>query len=274
MRRDVLNLREFYASPLGKAARTMIAAKAAEAWGDARGLDVLGLGYSTPYLDPLRPTARRCVACMPAAQGVEVWPAEGGAASCLGHETALPFRNALFDRVLLVHALEESDDPLKVLQEVWRVLAPSGRVMIVAANRRGPWSNAETTPFGHGRPYTRRQLEALVREAELEPTAWSRALYTPPWGWAARWADGLEQAGAWAWPMLSGVILLEAVKQTFAVRPRGLGAPARVFVPGALRPQPVARLPKSEAPSTAPRVALLWTGLEPHRNEQTIEPVA
>jgi SAM-dependent methyltransferase len=249
MRRDVLNLREFYASPLGKAARTMIAAKTLEVWGDARGLDVLGLGYATPYLEPMRASARRAVACMPAAQGVEVWPADGGTSSCLSHEGALPFRNALFDRVLLVHSLEESDDPLAVMQEVWRVLAPAGRVIVVTANRRGPWSNAETTPFGHGRPYTRRQLEALVREAELEPVAWSRALYAPPWTWTARWAEGLEQAGSIVWPMLSGVILLEAVKQTFAVKPKGLGAPARVFVPGALRPQPAAKLPTSAAPS-------------------------
>jgi SAM-dependent methyltransferase len=244
MRRDVLNLREFYASPLGRAARTMIGSKIAEGWGDAAGLDVLGLGYATPYIEPLRSTARRAVACMPAAQGVEVWPAHGKVASCLSHEGALPFRNALFDRILMVHALEESDDPLAAMQQVWRALAPAGRLMVVTANRRGPWSNAETTPFGHGRPYTRRQLEALVREAELEPVAWSRALYTPPWTWTARWAEGFEQAGSLAWPMLSGVILLEAVKQTFAVKPKGRAAPARVFVPAALRPQPAARAPE------------------------------
>lgn len=248
MRRDVLNLREFYASPLGRAARTMIAAKTREAWGDAAGLDVLGLGYATPYLDPLRQSARRCVACMPAAQGVEVWPSDGANASCLSREAALPFRNALFDRILMVHSLEESDDALAALQEVWRVLAPAGRVIVAVANRRGPWSNAEATPFGHGRPFTRRQLEALVREAELEPVAWSRALYAPPWTWAARWAEGFEQVGSVVYPMLSGVILLEAVKQTFAVKPKGLGAPARVFVPGALRPQPVAQAPKTRAP--------------------------
>src|SRR5688572_26254332 len=145
MRRDVLNLREFYASPLGKAARTMIAAKTQEVWGDAAGLDVLGLGYATPYLGALRRSARRCVACMPAAQGVEVWPSDGaGTASCLSHEAALPFRNALFDRILMVYSLEESDDPLAALREVWRVLAPAGRLVVVVANRRGPWSNAET----------------------------------------------------------------------------------------------------------------------------------
>ena len=267
MRRDVLNLREFYASPLGNAARTMIAAKTAQAWGEAKGLDVLGLGYATPYLEPLRRTTRRAVACMPAAQGVEVWPSDGAPASCLSHEARLPFRNALFDRVLLVHALEESDDPLSVLREVWRVLAPSGRVIIVAANRRGPWSNAEATPFGHGRPYTRRQLESLVREAELEPIAWSRALYAPPWTWAARWADGLEQTGAWAWPMMSGLILLEAVKQTFAVRPKGHVARERVFVPAALRPQPASKAPERAAPRPGAAATAAIAGLDDGRNQ-------
>jgi SAM-dependent methyltransferase len=241
MRLDVLKLREFYASPLGGAARAMVASKLAEAWGDGAGMDILGLGYATPYLEPRRLTARRTVAAMPAAQGVEVWPSGARVLSCLSHDEALPFRNALFDRVLLIHALEESDAAEAMMNEVCRVLAPAGRVIIVAANRRGPWSNAEGTPFGHGRPFTIAQLEKLTRAAELEPVAWSRALYAPPWRWAARWADGLEAAGPWFWPMWSGLILLEAVKQTFAVRPQGQGAPARVFGPGVLAPQPAAK---------------------------------
>ena len=53
MRRDVLELRQFYASDLGRAARAMVARKVVEAWGDARGLDVLALGYATPFLAPL-----------------------------------------------------------------------------------------------------------------------------------------------------------------------------------------------------------------------------
>lgn len=241
MRLDVFKLREFYGTPLGAAARRMIAAKLDEAWGDAAGLDVLGFGYATPYLEPRRKAARRAIAAMPAAQGVEVWPAEGEVLSCLVRETGLPFANALFDRILLVHAVEESEDPVALLREVWRVLSPSGRVVLVTANRRGPWANAEGTAFGHGRPYTIAQLEALTRAAELEPIAWSRALYAPPWRWAARWADGFEQLGPWLWPMMSGLTLIEAVKQTFAVRPKGLGAPVRTFVPGPLHPQPASR---------------------------------
>ena len=85
--------------------------------------------------------------------------------------------------------------------------------------------SSERSPFGHGRPFSRRQLERLVREAELSPVGWTRALYAPPLEWAARWADPMEQAGARLWPPFAGIVLMEAVKQTWAVNP----------VPGARR---------------------------------------
>jgi len=236
MRQDVLDLREFYAGALGRAAREMIVRKVEEAWGAVAGLDVLAFGYATPFLEPASSGARRIVAAMPAAQGVEPWPAGEPNRAALVDEAALPFPNALFDRVLAVHALEESDSPLALLSELGRVLAPSGRLILVVAARHGLWAEAESSPFGHGRPFSRRQLERLVREAELEPAGWTRALYVPPVSWAARWAEGFEQAGAWLWPPFAGLILMEAQKLTFAVKPKGLRARARVFAPGALRP--------------------------------------
>jgi hypothetical protein len=74
-----------------------------------------------------------------------------------------------------------------------------------------------------------------VREAELEPTAWSRALYLPPANLFTPWAEVWEQAGSKLWPPFSGLILMEAVKQTFAVKAKAVRARARVFVP-ALQP--------------------------------------
>lgn len=258
MRQGVLELREFYASRLGQAARRMIERKVVEAWDGAAGLDVLGVGYATPYLDRIAEGARRAVAVMAAAQGVEVWPARGRNRSCLAEEAALPFANAMFDRILAVHALEESDNPTALLREVWRVLAPTGRVIVAVTARNGLWANAETTPFGHGRPFSRRQLERMVREADLEPVGWTRALYAPPITGSAAWAEGFEQIGAHLWPPFAGIMLLEAMKQTYAVRPKGLRARARAPVRPALAPAPVAgrrgepswRAAKSSSPST------------------------
>ena len=248
MRRDVLDLRAFYANPLGRAAREMLGRKVEEAWGDARGLDVLGLGYATPFLDKARTQARRVVAAMPATQGVEVWPTGGANATTLVEETSLPFANAMFDRILAVHALEEADDPAAVLREIWRVMAPSGRLIVAVASRDGLWAGSESTPFGHGRPFSRHQLEALLREADLEPAGWTRALYAPPTPVTARWAEGFEQVGARLWPRFAGLILMEAVKQTFAVKPRGSRARVRVFTPGVLQPSPGGPAPVRKAP--------------------------
>lgn len=237
MRRDVLELRDFYATPLGAVARRAIARKLDEAWGGAAGCDVLGLGYATPWLDGL-PAARRTVAAMPAQQGVEGWPAAGRNRTALVDERALPFATGLFDRVLVAHGLEEADDAAALLREAGRVTAPSGRLVIVAAARGGLWARAEKTPFGHGRPFTRGQLERLVREVELEPFAWSQALYLPPWSSLTGAADGFEQLGPRLLPGAAGVVLLEAVKHTFALRlapARGRLAPARA---GLLAPQP------------------------------------
>ncbi|HEY0438113.1 MAG TPA: methyltransferase type 11, partial [Phenylobacterium sp.] len=106
MRRDVLELRQFYASDLGRAARAMVGRKVTEAWGDAHGLDVLALGYATPFVSTLMGRARRVVAAMPAQQGVEIWPAGERNLTTLVPEDCLPFANALFDRVLAAHAIE------------------------------------------------------------------------------------------------------------------------------------------------------------------------
>ena len=217
MRRDVLDLRAFYASPLGASVREAVGRHLVQAWGDAANLDVLLWGYATPFAAALG-GARRTVAAMPAAQGVEAWPAAGRNLACLAPEDALPFPAALFDRVLLVHLLEESDAPGEALAEAARVMRPSGRVVVAVAARAGVWSRAEGTPFGHGRPYSRGQLEREVRAAGLEPAAWSRTLYAPPLALLVPAAGLWEAVGRRLWPPLGGLVLLEATKRTLAVR--------------------------------------------------------
>ena len=238
MRRSIEELRTFYGEPAGTLARRLLARRLEDAWGEAPGCDVLGIGYATPWLDAFV-GARRVVAAMPGGQGVELWPSVGRNRTVLVDDRRLPFAAGSFDRILLVHALEEAEDAPGLLLEAVRALTPAGRIILIAAARGGLWSRVEATPFGHGRPFTRRQLERLVREAGLEPTAWSQTLYVPPWGPLLPLADGLEQIGRRILPGTAGVILLEATRQAYArARPGGAVATAPVLAP-ALRPQPV-----------------------------------
>jgi SAM-dependent methyltransferase len=190
-------------------------------WTDTAGLRLLGVGYATPYLGLFREEAERCLAFMPAAQGVVKWPTLRPALSALVEEFELPLPDAAVDRVLLVHALEMSRDATALLREVWRVLAAGGQLLAVVPNRRGVWARMDTTPFGHGRPYSRSQITQLMREAWFTPVAWDEALYVPPIerGWFLRSALAWERVGAILWGPFAGVHLVGATKQVYRAVP-------------------------------------------------------
>lgn len=199
----------------------MVSRKVLETWGDARDLDVLGLGYATPVLSAIAPAARRVVAAMPAQQGVELWPLEGRNLACLAEEDALPFQNAFFDRILAVHALEESPDPVALLREVWRVLSPTGRVVVVTAARNGLWANAEKTPSAMADPTPAASWPTYCARPSWSRPAGPARSTLPPVSWLAGWAEGsLEQAGSRLWPGFAGLVLTEAVKESFAIKAR------------------------------------------------------
>ncbi|MCP3379379.1 MULTISPECIES: class I SAM-dependent methyltransferase [unclassified Bradyrhizobium] len=218
---DVVDLREFYSRRLGIVARQMINRGIRERWPNAEGQRVLGIGYPTPYLGLFREDAERCIAFMPAAQGVLKWPTGRPALAALVDEFSLPLPDAAVDRILLVHALEMSDDPAALLREVWRVLSPSGRVMAVIPNRRGVWTRSDNTPFGHGRPYSRSQITDLLRQTWFTPTGWGEALFMPPYAgrWVLKSAQMWERAGAALSLPFAGVHIVEATKQVYRAIP-------------------------------------------------------
>jgi SAM-dependent methyltransferase len=238
---DVIDLRNFYSQRLGVVARRLINRGIRARWPTAQGLRVLGLGYPTPYLGLFREDAERCIALMPAAQGVLKWPTARPALAALVDELDLPLPDSAVDRVLLVHVLEMSDDPADLLREVWRVLAPGGRMMAVIPNRRGLWVRTDNTPFGYGRPYSRSQITDLLRQTWFTPVAWSEALFMPPIrkGWFLRSAIAWERFGAALASPFAGVQIVEATKQVY--RPIAVRRERRRLLPAmepALVPSP------------------------------------
>ncbi|MEJ2377399.1 MAG: class I SAM-dependent methyltransferase [Pseudolabrys sp.] len=218
---DVVDLRNFYGQRLGVVARRFVGRGIRGLWNDTVGQRVLGIGYATPYLGLFREEAERCLAFMPASQGVVKWPSQRPALSALVDEVALPLGDGAVDRILLVHALEMTHDPAALLREVWRVLASGGRLMAVVPNRRGVWTRTDTTPFGHGRPYSRTQINQLLRETWFTPTGWGEVLYVPPVdrGWFLRTARAWERTGATLSAPFAGVHLVEATKQVYRAIP-------------------------------------------------------
>lgn len=218
---DVIDLRTFYSHRLGIMARRIVGRGIRARWADMQHQRVLGVGYAIPYLGLFRESAERCLAFMPAAQGVVKWPTLRPTLAALVDQYDLPLADSAVDRVLLVHALEMADDPAGLLREIWRVLAPAGRVLAVIPNRRGLWARSDATPFGHGRPYSRAQIMQVLRQAWFTPTAWSEALYIPPLrgAWMSRSAMMWERAGAAISAPFAGVHIVEATKQVYRALP-------------------------------------------------------
>lgn len=238
---DVVDLRSFYAQPLGVVSRRLIVRAVRARFDNVRGLSVLGIGYATPYLGVFREECERALAFMPGAQGVTRWPSAAPTLAALVDETELPLPNGSIDRVIAVHLLEMTPDAGEVLREVWRVLAPGGRLLCVVPNRRGVWARADNNPFGHGRPFSRTQITDLLREALFTPVGWGEALYMPPVSrtWFLRSAVAWERAGATLSLPFAGVHIVEATKQVYKPVPaKRRTARLRVLQP-ALVPQGV-----------------------------------
>jgi len=247
MNMDVIDLRDFYGRPLGHVARRLIALRVRRLWPNVTGLNVLGLGFATPYLGGFLNDATRVIGLMPARQGVMRWPSEGRCLTGLVDENELPLDDESMDRVLVVHGVEASESLRVMLRQIWRVLAPGGRVLIIVPNRRGLWSRREATPFGHGQPFSRRQITQLLRESMFSPMGWDHALFVPPFDWRplVRSANIWERIGYFLWPRFSGVILVEAVKQIYSATP--VAVPQKVR-----RVQVIARAAPSGASAITP----------------------
>lgn len=235
MAMDVVDLRDFYRSPLGRAARAVLTRRLEALWPDAAGRGLLGFGYATPFLGPYL-LACRPVALMPMAQGAVRWPRHRPNLTALADPGALPFPDRAFDRLVAVHAIEHAGDPAALLREFWRVLADDGRLVLIVPNRRGLWAHSETTPFGYGTPYSSGQAARLLRETLFTPLRSETALFMPPVPGRLFAGTGWETPGRAAFRRFGGVVLIEAVKRFYGVTPVGVRRRGPVFVVGTPAP--------------------------------------
>lgn len=218
---DVVDLRDFYDSSVGQTARRLLRRHLRQLWPDVHGQRILGLGFATPLLRPFLDEAERVIAIMPANQGVLHWPPEGPGRTALADEGELPLPDSCMDRVVLMHALESTEQARAMMREVWRVLADGGRLVIIVPNRRGIWARLERTPFGNGRPYTSGQLAHMLRDNMFTPVSMTGALFLPPTAsrMLLRSAPALERLGQRWFQTFAGVNVVEATKQIYAATP-------------------------------------------------------
>lgn len=284
MHLDVTDLRNFYyGTVLGRATQKALRDQVMAYWSDTTSLNVAGFGFAVPLLRPFLATARRVTGLMPAPQGVMHWPPELRNHSVLVEETQWPIASGHLDRLAVMHGLETSDRPAALMEECYRSLASTGRLLMIVPNRRGLWARRDGTPFGMGRPYSLGQIQSLLKAHGFVPGGHTAALFFPPMDTAfwMRASRPLEKIGR----QLSnyhagGALIIEAVKQYPAptrpglrdkirplrvldgvaqpgFRPAWRDTPHRMSPPGAELPSrpslPPSRLPRAgESPGELP----------------------
>ena len=218
---DVIALRDFYKTPLGQHVAGQLQPHLTRFWHvDASCCNVM-VGYGIGWLQPAscdHEVPANLLTLMLARLGVISWPESGPGRSGLVDGHALPLPDVHIDRLLLAHALEFDTEPGRLLDECWRVLDGAGKLLVVVPNRRGLWARLEHVPFGHGRPYTSRQLCQLLKTHGFTPKRIYRTVYLPPLysQTMMRFAKTIEQLGQRWWPALGGVLLVEAEKKLYA----------------------------------------------------------
>ncbi len=215
---DIVDLARFYETALGAHVSARLTREMAAAWTKADARDaVLAYGYGVPVAADLWPEADWRF-LMPSQQGAlskKNMSQEAPGPTILTHENAWPVRDDSINRMLVMHALEAANQPEKTVQEIYRVLVPNGRAMMIVPNRRGFWARSERTPFGTGRPYSAGQLRQLLRQNGLLPGRLRPVLLAPP-GLSFLMPHYLRPASRLAAaivPHIAGVWMMEAIKQ-------------------------------------------------------------
>jgi ubiquinone/menaquinone biosynthesis C-methylase UbiE/biotin operon repressor len=134
--------------------------------------DVLDVASGDGVLAELLAPRARSIVCLDISERV----ADAGRrrlAACrnvsfeVGDMHALPFADASFDTVLLMHALTYTRDPARVFSEAARVLRPAGKLLAVTLQRHQHEKAVE--PYNHlNLGFTTQQLEKLSLQAGLE----------------------------------------------------------------------------------------------------------
>lgn len=134
---------------------------------------------------------------------------------------ALPFREDVFDLVVCVHALEFSYNPTQFFSEVFRVLAPEGRLVVLSLNPWGPWwmrkkenlfdfdSQTHFKPLGVSEVKGYCQKYGIIDRGRFGvycPSLSDNPQKLARWGWC-------EKAGDRWWPALANAYMLSIVKR-------------------------------------------------------------
>ena len=155
----------FYNTPLGICTKDCICVRLSFLWHQAVDDSIIGLGYPQPFFSP----AQLKIAMMPDQMGAYQWPRRDKIRSCLVNENLLPIADHSVKRVFVIHALEYSTQPQKLLQEIARILMSNGEIITIVPRIASSWRLGNNTPFGSGQAWSEIAMHNLLRQNGFTP---------------------------------------------------------------------------------------------------------
>ena len=234
MHADIVDLRQFYHSELGRLAEQSIAMALSSLWARLPEERLVGLGYSVPYLDRFRADTERTFAFMPAGQGAVNWPM--GSAVVDGADLRRGTAAAGFvDRPRADGAF--AGICRKPARDAEGALAGAGARR--AAGDRGAEPPRRLGADGAyalrlGPALFARPADGAAARDEFHARSDRRSAVLPALEAASRSCRlrrAFERIGRTLWPVFSGVIIVEAQKRLYQGLPVAVRASRRVFVP-------------------------------------------
>ena len=166
---DIEDLTKFYfGTSLGKRTAITLRETVAHLLNCEKGEMLLGFGFTLPLLEYYLDKSVSAVSLMPRLQGSISWPDSNRNINSLVDEGYWPVETESVDKVLVLHGLEMSLNPHRMMSEIWRILKPNGVLLIFVANRTGFWSRSDISPFGYGRPYSVNQIGDLLHQTQFD----------------------------------------------------------------------------------------------------------
>lgn len=216
MTTPVSTLQQFYKTSLGEWVRVTLGKKIVALLSPRRQERILGVGYPIPYMPFLRSGLENVPVFMFRPENVQSWPSFTKNRVILGCEDAFPFADGQFDKVLVVHGIELSREPTKLLREIWRILKPEGELLLIAPSPYHPFMCPKENPWGQ-KGFSFAQLIDLLHKTFFVELEKHKALFFPlPQSSAllfcAPFWEKIGEMGLWPF---AGVGIIRAQKQVY-----------------------------------------------------------
>lgn len=139
---------------------------------------------------------------------------------------ALPIESDSISIVVVAHALELSDAPAALLEEVYRILKPGGKIIVFCFNRFSVWnllnqSGRKKVFPKSGRCYSLHTIKKWLHQLHAEITVQQTLCFRPPFlqsDTAKKWLF-LETLGQMTVPYFGAVIMVVATKKVVEMTP-------------------------------------------------------